>query len=209
MRTTVDNHYNKFSKLYDYGFGIGTLWLMGNMQRDAVKEIGLKKGDTVLDLGCGTGLLFKYLHAEVGDNGKIIGIDITPGMLEKAQDKINKNNWKNIELECADLADENLNIKADAAIFSLCLSLIPDCERVFKESLKLLKKGSAFVVLDSWKKDTRWYHKFTNLYIDIKAPFVYSDPDNKIYEFLPKYLKNITSKDKLMGVYTIVKGYVK
>ena len=159
MALPVDEHYNKISNLYDYGLGFGTFWLLKKLQLKAVKEIGLKKGDVVLDLGCGTGLLFKDLIAAVGKSGKVIAIDISPKMIKKAQDKIDKNNWKNIELICADLTKKDLNIKADAAIFCLVLSLIPNYEEIICKTLRLLKSNSPLVVVDSWKQYKKWHHK--------------------------------------------------
>ena len=203
----VDRQYNVLSKLYDLYFGIGTLWVMKNYQKKAVKEIGLRDGDVVLDLGCGTGLLFEYLVREVGPNGRVVGIDISPGMIKKAKEKVKRNEWQNVELVCADLTKHELNVKADAIIFCLTLSLIPDHEHLFRESLKYLKQGGTVVVADSWKQYKKWYHKLTNAFITLKAPIVYSDPDNRLGEIIPRYLNNVTSKEALFGVYSIMKGY--
>ena len=206
---SVYNYYNKVAKLYDYGFNVGSFWLMRRYQREAVNELNLKKGDIVIDLGCGTGLLFKFLLDKIGKTGQIIGIDISSGMLEIAKNRVKKNNWGNIELIQADLSKANLNLTADSAIFSLVLSLIPNYEEAIKNSLSLLKLNAPIVIADSWKKYYKWHHKLTNKLIDLKAPLVHSDPNNKIYEILPKYLDNITIEDKLLGLYSIAKGYSK
>lgn len=74
----------------------------------AVEKLALKGGDSVLDLACGTGLNFKFLEEKIGRQGKIIALDYSRVMLEKAREKIKANNWLNITL-----------VQADASNFSL------------------------------------------------------------------------------------------
>jgi len=60
-------------------------------KRKAVAALDLRQGDTVVDIGCGTGLNFAYLQNVVGPEGKIIGVDLTPGMLAQAKKRITQN----------------------------------------------------------------------------------------------------------------------
>jgi ubiquinone/menaquinone biosynthesis C-methylase UbiE len=54
----------------------------------AVSRLGLRPGDTVLDIGCGTGLTFHLLEARIGQRGRLVGIDLSPEMLDRARERV-------------------------------------------------------------------------------------------------------------------------
>src|SRR6202051_2978663 len=70
----------------------------------AVQALGLRTGDTVIDMACGTGLNFPLLERVVGPDGRIVGVDLTDAMLARAQDRIETKGWSNISLVQADAA---------------------------------------------------------------------------------------------------------
>ena len=72
-------------------------------RRELVAMLALNDGDTVLDLGCGTGINFAPLRAAVGSSGRIIAVDISGAMLARAQSRVEKNGWSNVELREGDL----------------------------------------------------------------------------------------------------------
>ena len=77
----------------------------------------MKRGDTVLDVGCGTGLCFPLLQHKLGPTGTIIGIDASSQMLHVAADRIADNGWNNVDLVTAPLATAPIDGVADAALF--------------------------------------------------------------------------------------------
>jgi demethylmenaquinone methyltransferase/2-methoxy-6-polyprenyl-1,4-benzoquinol methylase len=64
----------------------------------AVQALGLRAGDSVIDIACGTGLNFPLIEEVIGPGGRIVGVDLTDAMLAHAQDRIETNNWSNISL---------------------------------------------------------------------------------------------------------------
>jgi ubiquinone/menaquinone biosynthesis C-methylase UbiE len=86
-------------------------------QRLAVERLELKPGQTVLDVACGTGLTFPSLEAGVGPGGQIVGIDLSPEMLARAQERVDAQGWDNVALIEA-WAEEAEIARADAALFS-------------------------------------------------------------------------------------------
>ena len=84
--------YQKQAKDYDQS-GIHGL---DAFRREAVKRLDLKRGDLVVDIGCGTGLNFPWLQEAVGPQGRIIGVDLTDAMLEQARRRIAEAGWKTI-----------------------------------------------------------------------------------------------------------------
>ena len=68
------------------------------IRHHAIRRLDLKPGESVLDLGCGTGLSFEMLQQGVGPQGRIIGVELSPEMLEIAQEKVERNGWENVTL---------------------------------------------------------------------------------------------------------------
>lgn len=109
----------------------------------------IKKGDTVIDLGSGAGNDCFVARAETGETGKVIGIDFTEAMIEKARSNAEKLGFNNVEFRQGDI--EKMPITANVAdvIVSNCvLNLVPNKQAVFAEMYRVLKPGGHFSISD-------------------------------------------------------------
>lgn len=109
----------------------------------------IKKGDTVIDLGSGAGNDCFVARAETGETGKVIGIDFTQAMIEKARLNAEKLNFNNVEFRQGDI--ERMPVTANIAdvIVSNCvLNLVPNKQAVFAEISRVLKPGGHFSISD-------------------------------------------------------------
>ncbi len=110
---------------------------------------GIKKGDTVVDLGSGAGNDVFVARSVVGENGKVIGIDMTPEMITKANKNKEKLRYENVEFHLAELESTPLNENSVDVVVSNCvLNLSPEKEKAFNEIKRILKPGAHFCVSD-------------------------------------------------------------
>lgn len=109
----------------------------------------IKKGDTVIDLGSGAGNDCFVARHETGSKGKVIGIDFTPIMINKARINAEKLGYNNVEFREGDIDDMPVSDDLAEVIVSNCvLNLVPSKEKVIKEIYRVLKPGGHFSISD-------------------------------------------------------------
>ncbi len=109
----------------------------------------IKKGDTVIDLGSGAGNDAFIARAETGETGKVIGIDFTPAMIDKARANAEKLSFHNVEFRQGDIEKMPVTSNiADVVVSNCVLNLVPDKHAVIKEIYRVLKPGGHFSISD-------------------------------------------------------------
>jgi ubiquinone/menaquinone biosynthesis C-methylase UbiE len=114
------------------------------------KMAGIQQDDTVIDLGSGAGNDVFIARQLVGEGGRVIGIDMTPEMVERAKKNNQKLGFKNVEFVLGEIEDmkDIPNESVDVVISNCVMNLVPDKERAFKEIHRILKTGGHFSISD-------------------------------------------------------------
>ena len=136
-------HYDITSRLYPAPF-----YPQRAQRLRTVQALGLRAGDSVVDMACGTGLNFALIQEAIGPDGRIIGVDLTDAMLTRAQDRIKTNGWKNISLVESDAVAFTFPTEVDAILSTYALTQVPDCAEVIGHGAAALSAGGRWVVLD-------------------------------------------------------------
>jgi demethylmenaquinone methyltransferase/2-methoxy-6-polyprenyl-1,4-benzoquinol methylase len=143
-------------------------------RRRAVQALDIGRGDTVVDMACGTGLNFSLLEEAVGPEGRIVGVDLTDAMLAQAERRIETNGWRNVSLAQADAAEFDYPTAVDAILSTYALTQVPECGEVIARGAAALAGGGRWAVLDLKVPNStpRW---LTHLGIATVRPFASID----------------------------------
>ncbi len=132
-------HLNGYNPEADLGLGCGL----------PTEFARIEAGDVVLDLGSGAGNDCFVARAETGPTGKVIGVDFTPTMLQRARQNAEKLGYHNVEFRQGDIEDLPVNTASVDVVVSNCvLNLVPDKARVFAEIGRVLRPGGHFSISD-------------------------------------------------------------
>lgn len=125
-------------------------------RRKAVAALGLKPGETVLEVGAGTGRNFPYLVEAVGSGGRVIAVDASEGMLREARRLVERRGWSNVSLLHQDAAQLQVDGDVDAVLFSLSYSAMPEPEQALASAWERLRPGGRLAVMDAGLTETRF-----------------------------------------------------
>jgi len=147
----VPHNYDRAAKQYDWWADIVFGRILGyeKLREHTIDLLGDLEGQTVLDVGCGTGRNLSLLVERVGEHGQVIGIDYSEGMLNQARRRVQANGWHNVQLIRGDAATlEGVPEEVDAVISVWCYGIVYDLEAALKRALETLKPGGPMAIMD-------------------------------------------------------------
>ncbi|WP_227352690.1 class I SAM-dependent methyltransferase [Haladaptatus salinisoli] len=145
--STAQRFYGRWARLYD--LLASTTPGLSSLRERAVSELALSPGDTVVEMGCGTGANFPHLRRRVGSEGRVVGVDFTRGMLERARDRVTREGWENVHLVQADAATFEPREEVDAVLATFVVGMLDDPYTTVGHWTNWVRPGGHLALLDA------------------------------------------------------------
>lgn len=151
----ADSAVQRFYRFHAYVYD-STRWMILHGRRRAVAALGLRPNSRVLEIGCGTGLNFRYILEYLDPGaGRLTGVDFSGDMLKQARKRVAARGWSNVDLVQADATTLDLGRPFDAVFFGYSLTMIPDWPAALARARDHLVGSGLLVVLDFSRFD-KW-----------------------------------------------------
>jgi demethylmenaquinone methyltransferase/2-methoxy-6-polyprenyl-1,4-benzoquinol methylase len=215
MQKHVIHEYRKRASHYDavvhafnlfrsFGFDLD------GWRREAIQTLNVGRGDMVVDIGCGTGLNFALLQEAIGNEGRIIGIDVSSSMLAQAQKRVDKQGWKNVVLIEGDAAQLEFPSHVDGIVSTYALTLIPECEKLVCKGCAALGVGKRWVVLDmAWPPGLPLWFRHVLFFLrsyGVTGEVLQRQPWKHVWNALEQHLTHVARKEFWMGFFYLACG---
>jgi len=208
-KKAVEAAYQRQAQRYDSALKL--YQLMGlrieEYRARAVELLCLKRGDCVVDLGCGTGLSFPFLVQAIGPEGRLIGVDVSAEMLACARVRIERSHWNNVHLVHGDIAEYDFPGSVNAALSIGVFGYVPERDRVMERIAQALVPGGRIVIVDG-KRPDRWPLWLFKLFVWCSSPFGVTAEyfDGHTWESVERFFQETTFEEVYGGLLYISSG---
>src|SRR6266480_5337602 len=197
----VRRRYNKLAPFYTvFEF---VLLLPTGIRARAVGTLDLKTGNSVLEVGCGSGRNLKYLVNAVGPTGRVYGADISEGMLAQSKTLCERHGWHNVNLLHGDASALALPEKIDGALFSLSYATMIQRREILRLAWEQLRPGGRLVIMDARIPKGMIGNLYRPLAMWTLERTVLGNPDVDILEDLLQLAGRIDVQELFLGTYFI------
>lgn len=199
----VEPVYRRLAHRYDASARILEALGLGydEARRDAVAALKLGPGDTVVEIGCGTGANFPLLEARIGPSGRIIGVDLTGAMLDEARKRIKAAGWSNVELVQCSAKDYVFPVGGvDGVLSTFALTLEPGYDSVIATIAAALRPGRRFAIAD-FKLSHGWRLVLLPFLLVLVRPFAVSLKlaSRHPWESMQRHLRGLQMTEHVAG----------
>ncbi len=202
--------YDHKAPVYDRIMTLLTLGAEPLLRRALTDPLDLRPGYTVLDVGCGTGGNFEALQRAIGPEGRIIGVDLSDGMLAQARRRVAAHGWGNVTLLHGEAALVPFP-EVDAALSTFAIGLMPTYPQVIRKMVSATRPGGVILLADG-QRSRRWYGRLLNPLVEwVSRPWVPSASlaaylDARPVEVLRAALGDIVQVEWLLGTVYVAWG---
>lgn len=176
-------------------------------RRRGIELLALHPGDTVVEIGCGTGANFARLERAIGPTGAIIGVDLSPAMLEQARSRVRREGWANVTLVESGAARYGFPGSVNAILSTYALTLEPSYDDLIRQGANALVPGGRFVVVD-FKAPPSWPEPVLRAIVPLFRPFGVTLDLRARHPWasLAKHLNLVVMEERWLGTTYIAAG---
>jgi demethylmenaquinone methyltransferase/2-methoxy-6-polyprenyl-1,4-benzoquinol methylase len=205
----IKEAYDRQAHRYDFATGLyRLLGLNAKAYRErAVQRLRLEPGDCVVELGCGTGLSFPLIMEAIGPEGRLIGVDLSPGMLEHARQKVARAGWTNVELVQANMAAYEFPEDVNAVLSVGAFGYVTQYDQVIHAAADALLPGGRIVILDGKQADgmSSWWFKAI-LWLSRPFGVTLDYGDQRVWESVERHFREPTFEQVYGGMLYLSSG---
>jgi ubiquinone/menaquinone biosynthesis C-methylase UbiE len=181
-------------------------FLPSGLRRNAVDRLNLRPGDSILEVGCGTGRNLPFLRNAVGPTGRVYGVDLSSGMLSKAHTLVARHRWDNIKLSQGDAVDYIAPEPLDGVLFSLSYNTMPHHLAVLRHVWDQLRPGGSLVIMDAKPPPGRGGEFILPFSVWLMKQTVLGNPYIRPWTHLANLTDEFEMEEFLFGSYYICRG---
>lgn len=144
--SAVRDLYDRLAPVYDVVATRYAVIRADRFHQHAVDALDHRPGDTAIDLACRTGANLPHLARAVGPTGRVLGVDLSPGVLAQARQRVERNGWTNADLVESDVRDVDFSDRVDGVVSTFGLELVPDHAPFIERAVAALAPGGRIAV---------------------------------------------------------------
>ena len=179
------------------------------LAKRAIEELRLEPGDIVVELGTGTGRNLEALSAAVGSGGRVVGVDLSPGMLEVAQAKVDEMGLGNVVLVEEDMTVHELPKGTAGVLSTFAMEMLPTYEKVISSLVGQVRPGGR-IVLNGLRHPDRWPDWVTRAGSVLSRPFGVSEAyeSHRPWEAIERLMTDVVYDEAMAGAAYLSAGTV-
>jgi phosphatidylethanolamine/phosphatidyl-N-methylethanolamine N-methyltransferase len=151
--TATQSFYGRWARAYDW---LATAPGVDSWRTRAADALALEPGDTVVEMGCGTGANLPHLRERVGPDGRVVGVDVTREMLRRADERLDRHGWANVSLVRADATRPPIDGPVDAVLATFVVGMFPDTRPAVRRWVDILAPGGRVALLNAGRSANPW-----------------------------------------------------
>lgn len=208
MPNPVSESIVKVSRRYDriapvYRALLVLFGLPPGARRAAVRALDLAAGAQVLEIGCGSGRNLPLLVDAVGPGGRVYGVDVSTGMLARAERLIERRGWSNVELRVEDAARLTRPSQLDGVLFGLSYAVLPEPRAALESAWRLLRPGGRLTIVEGCLPDSPLGRALRAPMLALSRLTVLGDPDARGWEDLAELSPDVHTRWLQFGTYYV------
>jgi demethylmenaquinone methyltransferase/2-methoxy-6-polyprenyl-1,4-benzoquinol methylase len=164
-----------------------------------VRRLHVRPGDTVLEVGCGTGRSLEPLEAAIGPEGRVLGVDLSEGMPGRCRATCERRGWRNVTLTRCDVLDDRAPSQVDGVLFSLSYGTMLHRRRRIRHAWSQLQPGGRLVIPDGKPMDGFRGRVLHPLVVLEMKTTVLGDPDHRAWEDVRALTEDVEVEEELLG----------